>query len=370
MKAPVKKLRMPKVVYENEPLSVKAWLITLGLFVVIFALIVIVFPVERVLSSAEYHFEGHRPRDQIAQSYMLIDNQDVEPFDTVIFGTSSVRAAYDNASDLNESYKERYGVDIAFVNLSSTAQTFMQTLIFANKVKFRANQTVIFSVTPSSFARSPDFTIESFVGGFHPVDFLYSLKDQLETVPELTKYIDEQATRKNQLKSFRSQIHSNINLGLRQWAQENIYGTYPSLFRFHYDALSHGDDRVINAAQTEKARVLERGFERYHDYNMRLFRIILEKVLDAGATIHFVEQPRFEGDETFLPYQKKYDALIAKLNADYPITYSDFNDQVLLTRDDYYDVTHVSTTGRAKWSDAFLNWMGKINAKGESQDVR
>ncbi len=357
MKSPAKKLQMPRVIYENEPLGLKGWGITLGLFAIILALIVTLLPAKKILATSEYHFEGHRPRDQIAQVYMLIDNQDIEPFDTILFGTSSVRASYENSDDLEASFKTDYGKDMSFANLSSTAQTFLEALIFADRIDFKPHQTVIFSLTPSSFARTADFSIESFHGEFHPAHHLFDLRDQLDNVPELSRYIDDQTTRMNLLMNLRSQLNNDINLSLREWAQKNIYNTYPELFRFNADGLVPGDEDIIGYTQRSKVGVLEDGFEEAHDFNMRLFRKIIEKALASGATIHFIEQARMDGEDTFDPWQAQYDQLIAELTSDYPITYTDFNDQVTLSRDDFHDITHTWTTGRAKWSAEFLEWL-------------
>ncbi len=89
MNAPAKKLQMPRVDYENEPLGFKGWCITLGIFIVLFTLVVFFLPIEAVLSTSKYHFGGNRPLDQIAEIYHTIEKQDDEPFDTIVFGTSS-----------------------------------------------------------------------------------------------------------------------------------------------------------------------------------------------------------------------------------------------------------------------------------------
>lgn len=366
MKSPAKKLQMPRVIYENQPLGLKGWAVTLGIFALLFVLTVVFLPIEKVLSTSEYHFGGNRPLDQIAQIYQIIEKQDEEPFDTIVFGTSSSRASFENPDDLEAQFKELYGKEMSFVNFSSTAQTFLQTLVFVDRIKFNAGQTVIFNLTPSNFARTPEFTV-GFFGEFHPMQHMFSLKDQLETVPELTSYIDEQEIRKNHLLTLRSQLYNDINLGLRHWAQENIYGSYSELSRFYYDGLPVGDEAYIRPNQEEKIRILEEGYDIANDYNMRLLRIILEKILASGAKIYFIEQARMIGDTTFEPWQDHYNQLMAELTDDYPITYLNYNEEIGLELNDFHDMTHVWRPGRKKWSDQFLKWLDSVTDERANQ---
>lgn len=369
MKSPAKKLQMPRVTYENQPLGLKEWAITLIIFTVMFLLVVFFLPIKSVLSTSTYHYGGNRPLDQIAQIYEIVENQEQSQFDTIVFGTSSSRASFENPADLEAQFKEMYDKDMSIVNFSSTAQTFLQTLVFVERIDFKPNQTVIFNLTPSNFARTPEFTV-GFFGEFHPMQHMYSLRDRLETVPELTSYIDDQLGRKNHLLTLRSQLYNDINLGLRDWAQKNIYGSYSEILRFYYDGLPVGDEGLIWTNQEEKIRILEEGFDISHDYNMRLFRIILEKILASGAKVYFIEQARMIGDTTFDPWQEKYNELIDGLTTDYPITYVNFNDEIGLVLNDFHDMTHVWAPGRKKWSDHFLKWLNGVKDEGNADDIR
>lgn len=369
MKSSAKKIQMPKVIYENQPLGLKEWGITLGLFVVIFILIIGFIPIETILSKSKYHFTGSRPKDEVAQIYFLIENQKIKPFDTILFGTSSSRASIENSDILEAQYREMYGKEMSFVNFSSTAQTFLQVFLFSERIDFRPDQTVIFNLTPSSFARTLGFTTGVF-DEFHPIQHMYSLHDRLETVPELTGYIDEQRSRKNHLLTLRSQLYNDINLGLRHWAQKNIYGSYTEISRFYYDSLPIGDEEIIRINQEEKISILEDGFEKSHDFNMRLFRLTLEKILSSGAKVLFIEQARMMGDTTFVPWQDDYDRIIGNLTQDYPITYVNFNDQIGLELNDFHDMTHVWRPGRKKWSDYFLKWLDRVTDERVTDDLR
>lgn len=369
MKAPAKKLQMPRVEYENEPLGFKGWCLTLSIFTALFAFVVFFLPIEAILSTSKYHFSGSRSQDQIAEIYQIIENQDEEPFDTIIFGTSSSRASFENPDVLEAQFRETYGKDMSFVNFSSIAQTFLQTLVFVERINFRADQTVVFNLTPSNFARTPEFTA-GFFSDFHPIQHMYSLRDKLETVPEITDYIDEQMMRKNHLLTLRSQLYNDINLGLRDWAQKNIYGSYSELSRFDYDSLGAGSKEIIRINQEEKIGILEDGFDIANDYNTRLFRIILEKITKSGAKVYFIEQARMKGDTTFVPWQGDYDRIIDQLSKDYGITYVNFNEQIGLELNDFHDMTHVWRPGRKKWSDYFLKWLDQATDERATDDLR
>lgn len=369
MNAPAKKLQIPRVDYENEPLGFKAWCVTLGIFGVLFALVVFFLPIEAILSTSKYHFGGNRSLDEVAEIYQIIENQDEEPFDTIVFGTSSSRASFENPEDMEKQFMETYGKDMSFVNFSSSAQTFLQTLVFVERINFRADQTVIFNLTPSTFARTPEFTVGFFVE-FHPMQHLYSLRERLETVPELTKYIDEQSMRKNHLMTLRSQLYNDINLGLRDWAQRNIYDSRSELSRFPYDSLPVGDEEIIRINQEARIGALEDGFDIANDYNTRLLRIILEKILQSGAKVYLIEQARMMGHTTFVPWQDDYDRIIGQLKTDYGITYINFNEQIGLELNDFHDMTHVWRPGRKKWSDYFLKWLDRVTDERAADDLR
>ena len=86
-----------------------------------------------------------------------------------------------------------------------------------------------------------------------------------------------------------------------------------------------------------------------------------------GMDVVLVESPVFEPEQNYGKWWAPYKQVLQDVADNEGVKLVDFNPKANLTEIDIVDPRHVSTTGRDKWSQTFVNWLAEWRADKEGE---
>jgi hypothetical protein len=353
-------LRVPpaQVVFDNPPLALRHWLFGLAVFAV---LATIGFVVSGRATSVVGLPESDRyllledENDDFAYNYIRSTNHMPGESDILIFGTSAPREALEPDDKLTRDLAALGGQAGRILNLTSSDQTFLETLFLVTLVDLRPDQTIVIVRGPTAFAPTdPDddrlkygFWIQS------PLGFAEEFQHE---VPRLREWLEPLNRRQIALRTQRK-MTSRL---FRQWLggkfRRAFYDAPPREHESYWETEPPGN---LEYQETHRQCVRTRMEATFESHSERVYtdlRALVRYVHSRGARFISIESPIMKGDRkrSFGPWWERYEALNARLARETGVrhTYLPCNNRMDCGL--FVDSRHVSAEGRAFWSKAFV----------------
>jgi hypothetical protein len=347
-----------QIVFENPPLGLRHWLCGLGVFLVLAA--AGSFAGGRATSvvglpDTDRYLLLEAENDDYAYIYVRATNQLPRESDILIFGTSAPREALEPEDKLTRDLAALGGPAGRILNMTSSDQTFLETLHLVTLVDLRPEQTVVLVRGPTAFAPT-DPDDERLKGGAWVQSPLGFAEEFQHEVPRLGEWLEPLPRRQIALLTQRKMTSRFF----RQW----IGGKFR---RAIYDAPQYEHQ---NYCETHPAG--EPDYQEYHRRRVRWrlewtfdshaervyidLRALVRYVRSRGARFISIESPIMEGDRerTFGPWWERYEAFNRRLEEETGVTHTYLPCNNRLASSYFVDSRHTSAEGRAVWSEAFI----------------
>ena len=353
MRAVPKKIPALQVDYQLVPLPWRHWLLTATLFSVIAALLILwLIPNSLAISDLLFLPQSAQKNDGV-RNFLIARSEKTQDADIIILGTSAAREALVHEQELSDRMLDRCGMQLRFVELTSESQTILEHLFLVKQISLSKEQLVVLTISPAVFYRSPAVSERRLLNGLFPLAEIHRLQPLTEVLPEIQPWFGT----RTQSNLVRNTIYQRVHYGLQSWAETTIYDYSPEYQKYRYSEFPAGDLRVIEKSRLARRQAFEEAFEENRDFNFRALQLLVDEIELAGASVVFVEQPRIHGESVFAPWQRQYDSMIRMIVAARNASYFNLNERIELGPECFYDVAHVSSSGRNDWSEEFILWL-------------
>lgn len=330
MKSKPKKLKPATVHFEFKALKYKDF-IYIGLVFGAFFII---------LNYSIIHFVEQRPvYVDIAANLEKIE---AIRYDLITLGTSSSREVFLTEQQLKKKFKKISNKEFNFLDLSHSAQTFVESNEYLDKLNLYENQRFILSISPMQFARNSNRNAFN--------------DDSLGDNKKLSFF--NRITNSTELRKLRHFLYTSIKNVFINMAY-NIYGLENVTTRYKYAHNKAGKKEKIESSRQRKAKIYIKNFNKNKQGNIDFLKSLIKRIHVNKSSIILLEQPHIANDTIYNYYKSDYLSIIHSIQNELNIEYIDFNKSTKLNQNDFVDVSHVSASGREKWSRTFLNWLAK-----------
>lgn len=355
-----------QVVFDNPPLGVRHWLCGVAVFLVLAAVGTFLGGrTTRVigLPKTDRYLLLDATNDDYAYTYVRATNHLPAESDILVFGTSAPREALQPDDKLTRDLAALGGPAGRFLNLTSSDQTFLETLRLLTLVNLRPDQTVVIVRGPTAFAPT-DPDDERMKGGAwvqSPLDFAEQFRHE---IPRLGAWLEPLQRREIMLLTQRK-MTSRL---FRQWIggkfRRAVYHA-PEREHENYWELHRAGDRAYQDRHREQVRW--RLGSTFDDYSERVYndlRTLVEYVHSKGARFVSIESPIMEGDRqrTFGKWWDRYEAFNRRLEKETGAAHIYLPCNNKINPDLFVDSRHVSAAGREYWSRMFIATLSKVLA--------
>jgi hypothetical protein len=306
----------------------------------------------------------HRMSDvsQDDQAYVMgkVLSGDAANADVVILGTSATREALIAERDLHAQLKTLGGTQKRVVNLSSGAQSPIETLLITEAIQPRAGQLFILFVSHSLLQQDRPFrAIEN--GGFmRAPDDLIAKYAQRGVFPlHWEKALNRHAYR---IRAKRQEYFRHLNYRLKYWVGEYVYGQPAPTYAMHLN---------IGQAQID-SELKKLSISSYQtEFNANLSKNLSYVTNTLGILVDYLKSQRCRFVIAFSPDAKNemrmlfpqefqiFSDMLDGLQANHAFERVDLNEKIAWDNDDFRDLTHVNESGRIKWSNALVAWLAR-----------
>lgn len=346
-----------QVVFDNPPLGPRHWLFGLVVFLALAALgSVLGGRTTSVvgLPETDRYLLLEATNDDYAYIYIRSTNHLPAQSDILIFGTSAPREALEPDDKLTRDLAALGGAG-RILNLTSSDQTFLETLHLLTLVDLRPDQTVVIVRGPTAFAPT-DPDDERLKGGAWMQSPLAFAEQFQHEVPRLAEWLEPLPRRHITLLTQRKMT----NRFFRQWVggkfRRAIYDA-PQYAHQNYCETNPAGDRDYQERHRRQVRGrLEWTFDSHSERVYVDLRTLVRYVHSRGARFVSIESPIMEGDRerTFGEYWERYEAFNRRLEEETGATHTYLPCNNKIDPDLFVDSRHVSAEGRAFWSRAFV----------------
>ena len=358
MKKRASRVAPVQVIFDNPPLALRHWLCGIAVFAV---LAVAGFVVGGRATSVVGLPDNDRyllleaTNDDYAYIYIRATNHLPRESDILIFGTSAPREALEPDDKLTRDLAALGGPSGRILNLTSSDQTFLETLHLLTLVDLRPEQTVVIVRGPTAFAPT-DPDDERLKGGAWLQSPLSFAEEFQHDVPRLGEWLEPLARRHIALLTQRK-MTSRI---FRQWIggkfRRAVYGA-PAREHVNYCETYRAGDRDYQERHRRQVRGrMEWTFDSHAERVYIDLRALVRYVHSKGAHFVSIESPIMEGDreKTFGEWWERYEAFNQRLEKETGVkhTYLPCNNKIEPSM--LIDSRHVSAEGREFWSKAFV----------------
>ncbi|MHC4973319.1 MAG: hypothetical protein ACYTG3_13405 [Planctomycetota bacterium] len=358
MKKRASRVAPVQVVFDNPPLALRHWLCGLAIFL---ALAVAGFVVGGRtntvvgLPDADRYLLLEATNDDYAYIYIRATNHLPSESDILIFGTSAPREALEPDAKLTHDLAALNGPSGRILNLTSSDQTFLETLHLLTLVDLRPDQTVVIVRGPTAFAPT-DPNDDRLKGGAWLQSPLLLAEEFQAEVPRLREWLEPLARRQIALRSQRKMT----NRFFRQWIggkfRRAIYDEPPRVHVNYCETHPAGDLDYQNRHRRQVRGRMEWTFDSHCERVYIDLRTLVRYVHSRGARFVSIESPIMKGDRerTFGEWWERYEAFNKRLEEETGAThtYLPFNNKMDAAL--FVDSRHVSAEGRAFWSNQFV----------------
>lgn len=352
-----------EVVFDNPPLGLRHWLCGLAVFAVLAAAGFVVGGRATAVAGLPDNDRDlllEANNDDYAYVYIRATNHLPAESDILVFGTSAPREALQPDDKLTHDLAALGGPTGRVLNLTSSDQTFLETLHLLTLVNLRPEQTVVIVRGPTAFAPT-DPDDERLRGGAwiqSPLRFAEEFQDR---VPRLGEWLQPLARRQIALQTQRKMTSRFFRQWLAGKFRRAIYGVPPRVHVNYCETHPAGD-----LDYQERHRRLVRGrlewtFDSHCERVYVDLRTLVRYVHSKGARFISIESPIMRGDRerTFGGWWQRYEEFNRRLEQETGAkhTFLPCNDKI--DPNLFVDSRHVSAEGRAFWSEAFIAELSK-----------
>ncbi len=347
-----------QVVFDNPPLGLRHWLFGLAVFAVLaVAGFVVAGRTTTVVGLPENdrYLLLEADNDDYAYIYIRATNHLPSESDILIFGTSAPREALEPDDKLTRDLAALGGPAGRILNLTSSDQTFLETLHLLTLVDLRPDQTVVIVRGPTAFAPT-DPNDDRLKGGAWMQSPLHFAEEFEGQVPRLGEWLQPLTRRQIALRTQRK-MTSRL---FRQWLggkfRRAVYDAPMREHRNYCETHPAGDlDYQGRHRRLVRSR-MEWTFESHCERVYIDLRTLVRYVHSRGARFVSIESPIMEGDRdrTFGEWWKRYQEFNRRLERETGAkhTYLPCNNKI--DPNLFVDSRHVSAEGRAFWSERFV----------------
>jgi len=358
MKKRASRVAPVQVVFDNPPLAPRHWLCGIAIFL---ALATVGFVVGGRATSVVGLPDTDRfllleaTNDDYAYIYIRATNHLPRESDILIFGTSAPREALEPDDKLTDDLAALGSPAGRVLNLTSSDQTFLETLHLLTLVDLRPEQTVVIVRGPTAFAPT-DPDDERLKGGAwlqNPLNFAAEFQQE---VPRLGKWLEPLARRHIALLTQRKMTSRFF----RQWIggkfRRDVYDA-PTWEHVNYCETSPAG---VLDYQNRHRRLVRRRMEwTFASHSERVYidlRTLVRYVQSRGARFVSIESPIMEGDRerTFGPWWERYEGFNRRLEEETGAKHTYLPCDNKMESKYFIDSRHVSAEGRAYWSERFV----------------
>jgi hypothetical protein len=303
-------------------------------------------------------------RDDQAHVMGKVLSGDAAGADIVILGTSATREALLVDDQLNQKIALRRSLPLSIVNLASSAQSPIESLFLVDAMAPQAGQEFVLFVSISSLRQDHPFNRLERGGFMHPPEALIQKYAGRDIFP-----VEWQSHSKRLLYKFRaarSQLFRLVNFRLKYWFQENIYGHAappysPYLYIGQPSAKPETKHAQINTHRDGHRRQLSTNLM----YLKNTIDVLANTLNQRNCRLVIASPPEFNREmRGMFPNESRLlNDVIQGLRAKHQIELVDFNDAISWSQNDFVDLTHVTQSGRDKWSEALLTWLSSRPAR-------
>jgi hypothetical protein len=331
------------------------------------SILVLQFVPDELFSSADagfWHSLTDTKNDDQAHVMAKARSGEAAAADVLILGTSATREALWMDSKLNAQLRQNDSPNINVVNLASGAQSPIESLLITNAIQLQPGQLIVLftSLTTLQQAR-PFHSIEE--GGF-----LQSPEDLIQKYSQQEIFPSYWLKRSNrvlyQIRVMRQKLHRLLNYRLKYWIQAEAYGAPQQNYSPYLYVGQTSQSRNSWLAQIKD---FETRFRKRTEINLpyvkSTLKVTLEYLTGQGCRVVIAHAPDLNDEfrKSFPNELEKFETLLRELKKSHPFEQLNLNDKIVWEARDFVDLTHVTESGRAKWSDALLTWLARQPAR-------
>jgi hypothetical protein len=358
MKKRASRVAPVQIVFDNPPLALRHWLCGLAVFL---ALAVAGSVVGGRATSVVGLPDNDRfllleaTNDDYAYIYIRATNHLPGESDILIFGTSAPREALEPDDKLTSDLEALGGPSGRILNLTSSDQTFLETLHLLTLVDLRPDQTVVIVRGPTAFAPTDPNDDRLKGGAWLQSPLLFAEEFQAE-VPRLREWLGPLARRQIALRSQRKMTSRFF----RQWIGGKVRrAVYDEPPREHVNYCETNPAGVLDYQNRHRRQVRGRMEWTFESHCERVYidlRTLVRYVHSRGARFISIESPIMEGDRerTFGPWWERYEGFNRRLEEETGTKHIYLPCDNKMESKYFVDSRHVSAEGRAYWSERFV----------------
>ena len=280
--------------------------------------------------------------------------------DVLILGTSAAREALWMDSELSAELGRKDSPNINIINLASSAQSPIESLLIMNAIRLRPGRLIILFASPTTLQQAQPFhAIEQ--GGFlkSPEDLIRQYS-QREIFPSYWLKTSNRVL--YQIRLTRQKLHRLLNYRLKYWIQAEVYGAPQQNYSPYLYVGQTSQTRDSRLAQLKEFEGrFKKSTERNLPYVKNTLKVIAEYLTSRGCRVVIARPPDLNDEfrQSFPNEFEKFETLIHELEKSHRFEQLNLNDKIVWETRDFVDLTHVTESGRAKWSDALVTWLAR-----------
>ena len=311
-------------------------------------------------SASQSHWYALTDTKKDDQAYVMakVLSGDAAKADVIILGTSAAREALLTDIEFSAQLKQRKLKKYRTVNLATSAQSLIESLLLVDTMQPQPGQTFVFFVSPTALQQDRPFhSVEQ--GGF--LQTPESLIQRYSQHGVFPRYWHRAPTRLlYQIRAARQKLYRLLNYRLKYWVHAKAYGVNQQNYApYQYvGGKAHSADMRLAQIKAFEAR-FGKNTEANLPYVQNGLRAILEHLNSHGCRVVIARPPEFNDEfrKSFPRPNEQFETVLRELNQSIRFEQLNLNETIAWETNDFLDFTHVTQTGRIKWSNALATWL-------------
>ena len=298
--------------------------------------------------------------DDLAFVMSKVLSGDAAAADVLILGTSSLREALASDSELNTQLKQQNSSRISAMNLATAAQSPIESLLIADAISPQAGQLVLMFISLSSLKQALPFQSIEHGGFMHPPENLLDKYPQHGLFPQ---YWHRPGNRfLYRVRAARQEIYRRLNFRFKYWIQDKVYGQSSPAYSPHLYAGQLPINAALRQIQIENFGIaLKQNLASNLTFTANTLGVLADYLSRRKCRFIIAAPPELSGEmrKLFPDEFHVFNEMIRTLRKTHPFELLDLNSKITWDAGDFRDFTHVTQTGRAKWSQALVTWLAQ-----------
>ncbi len=282
-----------------------------------------------------------------------VQSGDAANADALFLGTSAIREAL-----LTDNELQRNLIDFEVVNLASSAQSLIESLLISNTIEPQPGQLIVLFASITILQQNRPFNAIEHGGFLHSPEGLIQRYSQHGVFP--TYWLNITSRLLYQARVARQKLYRLLNYRFKYWIQAKVYG----VGKKNYAPYLYVGRKAQSAdARLAQIKIFEDRFRKNTEANLPYVKNTLGAILEYwnshGCHVLIARPPEFNDEfrKSFPREFEQFETLLRDLNQTYRFEQLNLNDKVIWETRDFVDLTHVTETGRIKWSNALATWL-------------